>query len=555
MTIELQGLTPQVIIVGSGPVGLALAIELGMRSVPCLLIEKNDRTGVAPRAKLTNVRTREHLRRWGIAKQLADAAPLGVDYPSHIVFVTRLGGPLITRIENAFSCEPVQDHRYSEHAQWIPQYKLEAALLDHVATMPCVQVAMAHELVGYEQDEDQVSVQIRDVASGTVQTISAAFLIGADGARSTVRDLAGIKMEGTFGLSYNYNTIFEAPGIAEAHSHGPGIHYWQLNGEVPSTIGPMDVGDRWYFIPMGLPAGERFSDEEMPDILRRATGLDLPFRILSSDSWIASQLLADRYRDGRAFLIGDACHLHPPFGGYGMNMGVGDSVDLGWKLAAVLQGWGDPSLLDSYETERRPVHEQVLKETAINHSTAANKLFREGVEDPSPEGDRVRKEVAEFIRQTKPREFYSLNIVLGYSYSGSPIIVAEQGDPTEWVPAKDYNPSARAGSLAPHRWLGDGSSLYDRFGMCFTMLVLDPQSRPEADRVAAEAGALGVPLGVIEIADPEVRKLYEAPLALIRPDQHVAWRGSEAPADLLKRVTGHSGTDGESWSPGNRSRQ
>lgn len=541
MTTNIQENSKPVIIVGAGPAGLALAIELGSRSISCLVVERNDRTGVAPRAKLTNVRTREHLRRWGIAKALGDAAPFGVDYPSHIVFVTRMGGPLITRIENAFACDPTLDHRYSEHAQWIPQYKLEAALLDHAGTMPSVQVEMGQELIDFQQDEDQVSVRIRDVATGEVRTLSSLYLIGADGARSTVREVAGIEMRGTYGLSYNYNTIFEAPGIAEAHDHGPAIHYWQLNGEFPSTIGPMDVGDRWYFIPMGLPEGARFSDEEMPEVIRRATGIDLPYRILSSDAWVASRLLAERYSLGRVFLIGDACHLHPPFGGHGMNMGISDSVDLGWKLAAVLQGWGHRSLLNSYEIERRPVHERVLEETAINHSTAANALVRAGIEDPTSEGEDVREQVANFIQETKRREFHSLNIVLGYSYFGSPFVIGDGGGPAEWVPGPDYVPSASAGSLAPHRWLEDGSSLYDKFGPGFTMLVLDARSRPEADKIQVQAVAMGIPFAVVEPGEPALFGLYEAPLALIRPDQHIAWRGSAAPADLLMTVTGRYG--------------
>lgn len=539
MAIDIRPQADPVIITGAGPAGLALAIELGSRSIPCLIIERNDRTGAAPRAKLTNVRTREHLRRWGIAEALAEAAPLGVDYPSHIVFVTRLGGPLVTRIEDAFACKPERDHRYSEHAQWIPQYKLEAALLDHVATLPSVQVAMGHELVDFEQDGDRVRARIRDVATRVDQMVPGSYLVGADGARSTVRERCGIEMRGRYGLSYNYNTIFEAPGIAQAHGHGPGIHYWQLNADVPSTIGPMDVGDRWYFIPMGLKEGERFSDRDMPDILRRATGLDLPYKILSSDSWVASRLLAERYSSGRVFLIGDACHLHPPFGGHGMNMGVGDAVDLGWKLAAALQGWGHASLLKTYEIERRPVHERVLEETEINHSTAANKLARDGIEDLSAKGDEVRRQVAEFIRQTKGREFHSLNIVLGYSYAGSPLIESEEDGVNEWLPTPDYVPLARPGNLAPHRWLGDGSSLYDRFGQGFTLLVLDARSRAEAEETKVKADAMGIPLDVVDLEEPALLDLYEAPLALIRPDQHVAWRGSDAPADLLTRVTGH----------------
>ncbi len=535
-----------VIIVGAGPAGLSLAIELGRRSVNCVLIERNDRAGVAPRAKLTNVRTREHLRRWGIADHLRDASPLGVDYPANVIFVTKLAGPLITRFEDTYSCNPASNPLYSEHAQWIPQYKLETTLFDYVCTLPSVQVLMGTEVVGFEQEEANVSVRIRDVATETEKTISAAFFVGADGARSTIREMAGIQMAGTYGMSNNYNTIFEAPGLDQAHPHGPAIQYWQLNGDVPSTMGPMDVGDRWFFMPMGLAMGGRFTDEEMPDVIRRATGIDLPYRILSSDAWVASRLLAERYRSGRVFLVGDACHLHPPFGGHGMNMGIGDSVDLGWKLAAVLQGWADLALLESYEAERRPVHERVLEDTEINHKTAPNQLVRAGIEEDSVAGEAVRAEVASLVREVKPREFYGLNLVLGYSYFGSPVIVRDADDPTAWVPGPDYIPSARAGSLAPHQWLEDGSSLYDRFGDGFTMLLLDPENRTEADKAADQAEAAGIPFKTVELDDPALRALYGAPLALIRPDQHVAWRGDAVPASLLTTVTGRrAGLNGD----------
>ncbi|WLA88935.1 FAD-dependent monooxygenase [Bradyrhizobium elkanii] len=539
MTSEHSNRELPVVIVGAGPAGLSLAIELGRRSIPCVLIERNDRAGVAPRAKLTNVRTREHLRRWGIADRLRDASPLGVDYPANVIFVTKLAGPLITRFEDTYSCQPASNPLYSEHAQWIPQYKLETTLLEHVSTLPCVEILMGIEVVSFEQNEFSVNVRIRDVATHAERVISAVFMVGADGARSTIREMSAIEMVGTYGLSNNYNTIFEAPGLDQAHPHGPAIQYWQVNADVPSTMGPMDVGDRWFFMPMGLAMGGRFTDEEMPDVIRRATGIDLPYRILSSDAWVASRLLAARYRSGRVFLVGDACHLHPPFGGHGMNMGVGDSVDLGWKLAAVLQGWGDPALLDSYEAERRRVHERVMDDTEINHKTAPNQLVRAGIEEDSVAGEAVRADVARLVREVKPREFYGLNLVLGYSYFGSSIIVRDEDDPTEWVPGREYIPSARAGSLAPHQWLADGSSLYDKFGDGFTMLVLDPASRTEAAEAAEQADAAGIPFDAIEFDDPVLRALYGAPLALIRPDQHVAWRGDAVPTDLLKTVTGH----------------
>lgn len=536
MTLHRGSANPSVLIVGAGPAGLAAAIELGNRSVPCLLIERNARVGHAPRAKTTNVRTRTHLRRWGIADTLADAAPFGIDYPSHVHFVTRLGGPGLVRFEDALSCRPDRDDRYPEHSQWVPQYKLEAVMLAHALTLPAVDIAFGQEMLGLEQDGESIRVGLRDLASGEERTITASYLIGADGARSVVRDAIGAKMVGTYGLSRNYNTIFAAPGLAEAHGHGPGIMFWQLNRDAPSLIGPMDAPDLWFFMPTGLPPGAKFTEAEALDLIRRSTGIDLPYRILSSDEWVASRLLADRYGNGRVFLVGDACHLHPPFGGYGMNMSVADSVDLGWKIAAVLQGWGAPALLDTYEAERRPAHEYVMDEAEANHAMLPNQLLREGLEDETPEGEAARSEVGEVIRRVKRAEFYGLGVVLGYCYRGSPVIVDDAGS-AGWHASLDYVPSAAPGCLAPHAWLEDGRSLYDLFGQGFTLLALGDGYDADIGAARHEADRTATPLEVVVLADPALHELYGEPLALVRPDQIVAWRGTAWPDQLLARVT------------------
>ena len=525
----------RVVIVGSGPSGLAAAVELGMRGIPCTLLERQARAGYAPRAKTTHTRTREHLRRWGIADKLAAASPFGVDYPSHVVYVTRLAGPLIHRFENALQCSPVRDERYSEHGQWIPQYKLEAVLRDHALSLPGVEIVYGQEFLGYEEDETGLRIRI-GTADGE-RIVEADYLIGADGARSAVREAIGATMIGTYGLSRNYNTIFRAPGLAEAHPHGPGIMFIQVNDDVPGLIGPMDEGDLWYFMPTGLAPGVTYTPDEAVDAIRRSTGIDLPYEVLSSDEWVASRLLADRYRRGRVFLTGDACHLHPPFGGFGMNMGIADSVDLGWKIAAVLQGWGGAKLLDSYEVERRPAHEYVLEESAANLAASPNALFRPGLEDDTAQGEATRREVGEIIVEAKTPEFYALGVVLGYCYRGSPVIV-DDGSGERWTRSRDYEPSASAGCLAPHHWLPDGTSLYDLFGPGFTLLALDADAR---DVAAAErdAAVTGIPLRTLERSDAALRTLYSAELTLIRPDQHVAWSGSRWPGpDLLLTVAG-----------------
>jgi len=513
--------SPQVVIVGAGPVGLSAAIELGHRGIRCLLVERNDRVGYAPRAKTTNVRTREHLRRWGIADKLRAASPLGVDYPTDIVFTTRLDGYGLARFENAFFCAPGRDPRYSEHSQWIPQYTVEEILRAHVATLPSVTVKFSHELLSFTQDEGGVQAQVRSLDDGKTFSVSCDYLIGADGSRSLVRDLIGAGMEGKRGLSRNYNVVFKAPGLAQTHSHGRGIMYWQVNRGMPSLLGPMDRGDTWFFMPTHVPEAMTQRDFADPAVIRKATGIDLDYRILSSDEWVANELIADRYRKGRVFLAGDACHLHPPFGGYGMNMGVADAIDLGWKIAAVLQGWGGPALLDSYETERRPVHRMVLDEAVGNHAVLSNQLWQEGVEDAGAAGENLRRAIGEQIRAVKVREFRALGVVIGYRYAGSPIIMGEPDD----EPAGDamtYVPSSAPGARAPHGWLADGRSLFDTFGPGYTLLV-----KSGGPAVTATSGDL--PLNVVTLDEAGIAAHYPARFTLIRPDQHVAWRGNDWP--------------------------
>ncbi|MBU0791949.1 MAG: FAD-dependent monooxygenase [Gammaproteobacteria bacterium] len=540
--IQSPRTTPRVLIVGAGPTGLALAIELGQRSIPCLVIERNARVGHAPRAKTTNVRTREHLRRWGIASKLRDASPLGVDYPSNVLFVTRLAGHELARFENAMYCAPGKNPMYSEHAQWVPQYTVEEVLREHAASLPGVEIRFNCELLGFEQG-DAVTAKVKDLNTGGETVIVADFLVGADGARSVVRDAIGAKMEGTYGLSRNYNVVFRAPGLDKAHRHGPAIMYWQVNEDVPSLIGPMDTGDRWFFMPTAVPENVKFQAADAAPLIRRATGIDLPYEVLSSDEWVASKLLANRYRQGRVFLTGDACHLHPPFGGYGMNMGIADGVDLGWKLAAVLQGWGGQGLLDSYEMERRPVHQFVLDEATANHSTLSNQLVKNGLEDDSAEGTQARADIGARVMATKLREFNTLGVVKGYRYVGSSIIANEEG-PEPLADFLNYLPSARPGSIAPHAWLHDGRSLYDTFGAGFTLLVTDGSQDSEVEALQAAARACQLPLTISLAPRGSIAALYGARYALIRPDQHVAWRGDSLPADvraLLSRVSGRAG--------------
>jgi 2-polyprenyl-6-methoxyphenol hydroxylase-like FAD-dependent oxidoreductase len=534
----MTALQTDVLIIGGGPVGLAAAIELGLRGVRVLLVERNARVGLAPRAKTTNVRTRTHLRRWGIADRLAAEAPFGIDYPNNMVFVTRLAGPELARFADAFNASPARTPLYPEHAQWVPQYTLEKVMLEKARSIEGVDVRFDTSFVSAEQNDDRVTATLQS-AVGEAIAVSAGYLIGADGARSKVRDLIGATMEGRKGLSHHYNIIFRAPGLAEAHSHGPGVIYWQIGKDGFSAICPMDKGDVWAFAPGAAKPGEMLTDAEAVALIRQRTGIDLPYEILSSDAWTSNELMADRYADRRIILAGDACHLHPPAGGYGMNMGVGDGVDLGWKIAATLQGWGGPGLLASYEAERRPVHRAVIDEAMANYAIYVAPPPPE-IEDDGPAGDAIRAKLGAGIAASKGREFNTLGTVLGLGFPDSPIIAHEDTA----VPPHDsqvYRPSAHPGFLAPHAWLADGRSLYDLFGSGFTMIADENAAQGEIDKAVAEARELGVPLVVVQPDGVPVAELYGADLALVRPDQHVAWRGDHwAPA--LSRATGRTAT-------------
>lgn len=531
-----------VLIVGAGPVGLAAAIELGQRGVRCIVVERNDRVGYSPRAKTTNVRSREHLRRWGIADALRLASPISPDRPSTVVFATRMNGPLITRFENALNGSRARNNLYSEEAQWVPQYILEEVLRQCAQSLPGVTIHFNAEFSSLTQTEDGVTAQLRETSNDRTVAIKSRYLIGADGARSSVRDAIGVTMIGEGAFSRNFSVIFRAPDLAARQVHGPAIMYWMLNEEMPSVLGPMDEKGLWTFMVTKLPDNIDPAASDVADLIRRGTGLhDLAVEIVGTDLWVAHRLVADRYAHGRVYLAGDACHLHPPFGGFGMNMGIGDAVDLGWKMAAHLTGWGGDDLLASYEIERRPVHARTIDEAVHNFGQTGSQIVRPDLEAPGVVGEATRREVADLIEATKVREFKTLGIVLGMRYVDSPIIVGDGS-----MPPPDhfmiYVPSAHPGCLAPHLWLADGSSLYDHFGQGFTLLVSEGDAR-EADRLSKAAAKNKVPLKVLVPANARLRERYEARFALIRPDQHVAWRGDDIPLDcdaLIAHVTGAS---------------
>lgn len=532
-----QNFDTDVLVVGAGPVGLSLALELGLRGDSVMLVERDDTRGPQPRAKTLNMRSLEHLRRWGIADAVRAASPSAADLPTDIVFQTRLYGHHIATLPNIYfrGNERADDPRFSEPSEWIPQYLVERVMKARAEAIPSVAFRYGTELAGFTQDANGVTADLRTTA-GENATVRARYLVGADGARSRVREAIGATMTGRHAFSANYNMVLDIPELNADPPNPRGIMHWTINADSPGILGP--IGDLWYAAKK-LPEGVSGMDED--EIRRFVTGTigrDVAFRVVTVDPWYAHELIADRYRRDRVFLAGDACHLHPPFGGYGMNMGIADAVDLGWKLDAALHGWAGDGLLDSYEWERRRVHQWTIDESVVNYAVLSANMVRPDMEDDTPAGAAARAELAPQVVEQKRREFHTIGLVLGYHYSGSPVIAGGEALPPP--SAEDYDPVAAPGALAPHLWLAPGVSLYDRFGTGFTLLDRAGASTDIAAFREA-AARLGVPLDVLPLAGEGVASLYPHALTLVRPDEHVAWTGDGADAAgataALKRVT------------------
>ena len=528
-----------VIVAGAGPVGLTLAIDLGRRGVRCLLMERHPTTAPWPKMDRSNARSMEFYRRIGIVDRVR-ALGFPADNPMDVFLTTRLSDPPIAVLKFPAVAERRKQIQASPNGEWllepyqlVAQNKLEPLLKEVAEATPNVTVRYGLELIGFVQDGDGVTIEARHI-EGEIETIRGAYLAGCDGGASVTRKTLGIKLEGKGRIRRLSQVIFRSDDLYERIVTGKGRHY-----NFPDAAGSSMVaqGDRKEFtLNTSLPP-----ETDFRPVLENLIGLPVDFEILHVIPWWHHLLVAEHYRDGRVFLAGDAVHLVIPTGGLGMNTGVGDAFDLSWKLAGVIKGWGGPGLLDSYETERRPIG--LRNRDAAGWAAAGVPLWRSvvtpSVYEDSAEGADLRQTLKTAFEEHHSRMHGMVGAEAAYSYAGSPLIAEEPGNLPEWETSR-YVPHARPGVRIPHMWLDDGRATQDVLGDDYTLL--DLLGTCDTTGIEAAFRAIGAPLLVLHLNEPRVRGVYQAGVFLLRPDLHIAWRGDGPPPDpagLAAMATGH----------------
>jgi 2-polyprenyl-6-methoxyphenol hydroxylase-like FAD-dependent oxidoreductase len=523
-----------VLIVGGGPVGLALAGDLGWRGIGCVLIEQSDGSIYQPRMDMVGVRTMEFCRRWGLVPAV-ESSPYPRDYPQDNIYLTSLTGYELGRERFPGIGQAAAPKESPQRRERCPQNMFDPILREFAGSQERVTLRYRTRLVSFVQNSDRVIATVENAETGALEEIPARYIVGCDGARSLVRETLGIRMLGNPVLTYTTNVIFRCPHLLSLHDKGKGYRHIFIGPEGTwSTIVAINGRDQWRFSVIGGSDQREYRAEEIKAAIRRAVGRDFEFEILSVLPWVRRELVAECYRHGRGFIAGDAAHVMSPTGGFGMNTGIGDAVDLSWKLAATLEGWGGAGLLDSYSEERQPVGARNVAEASGNLRRMLSVGAHSNIADDTPQGAATRATVGREFTEMMRQEWFTLGIHLGYRYEGSPIC---RPDDTA-APADDartYVPMARPGHRAPHAWLSDGRSTLDLFGRAFTLLGFATQPQEAAPLLEA-ALQQRVPLAFIALSEPKVAALYGRRFVLVRPDGHVAWRDDRIPADPMRLI-------------------
>lgn len=549
----MQNYETSVVVVGAGPVGLTAALDLASRGIDVIVIETRH-AGEPPNVKCNHVsaRSMEVFRRLGIVTKLRDAG-LPADFPNDCSYRTTATGIELARI-----VIPSRATRYTatdgpdtwwptpEPPHRINQIYLEPILFASAVANPKITILSRTEMVHFDQDLSGVSVDARELDGDRAFTIRCRFLIGCDGGRSLTRKLIGAAFVGTPIIQRVQSTLIDAPDLKTLmQPHTPAWMVLSLNPRRTGTVVAIDGHDRWLIHNHLKPDEPEFDTVDRDWAIRTILGVgpDFVYRVVSKEDWVGRRLVADRFRDRRAFICGDAAHLWMPYAGYGMNAGIADAVSLCWMLAAHLNGWADVGLLDAYEAERQPITEQVSR-FAMEHAIASigqRAAVPASIEEDSEAGAEARATVGRAAYELNVKQYCCAGLNFGYFYDRSPAI-AYDGETAPSYTMGDFTPSTVPGARMPHIWLKDGRSVFDAMGPGYTLLRYDPAC--DVTDLLEAAVRNSVSLTLIELSPDEAGP--ERPvegLLLVRPDYHIAWRGHHAPSDpeaLVHRLTGRA---------------
>ena len=530
-----------VVIVGAGPVGLTLAIDLAWRGIDVTVVETRARAAPPdPKCNHVAARTMEIFRRLGLAEKVRNAG-LPADYPHDISYRTTFTGAELTRIpipcrRDRFTARGGPDSNWPtpEPPHRINQIFLEPILFEHAASQSRIRIVNRTSVEDVVVGDASADVGLRDLDTGIARRLSCRYLVGCDGARSVVRKAIGAELTGDAVVQRVQSTYIRAPDLIGRQGCERAWGTGAINPRRSGMVYAIDGRERWLVHNYMKPDEGDFDSVDRDACIRTILGVgaDFEYDIISKEDWYGRRLIADKFRDRCAFIAGDAAHIWVPYAGYGMNAGIADAMNLSWQLAAHLNGWAPAAILDAYEAERSPITSQVSR-FAMSHAEA--EIRRRGavpdeIEDPGPQGERVRREVGQLAYEINVQQYACAGLNFGTYYDRSPIIAYDGSDHPVYT-MSSYTPSTVPGCRTPHLWCADGGSLYDAMGPEFTLLRFDPALDVAALELAARNRRL--PLKVLDIKAPSAAIFYGTGLVLSRPDQHVAWRGDRMPADPI----------------------
>jgi 2-polyprenyl-6-methoxyphenol hydroxylase-like FAD-dependent oxidoreductase len=537
-----------VLIAGAGPVGTTLALDLAVNGVRSVILEERRDFPPNPKCNTTNARSMEHFRRLGCAAAIRRAG-LPRDRATDVVYATRWVGQELTRYRLRSSGDVLDGRGVGAIDEYWPtpepqhrisQLYMEPVVRSRLHELSACDFRAGWQFLDFAQDHNGIDCRAVEIASGREQRFRAQYLVSCEGGRSRVRREIGARLEGREVVTQFCTTYFRCPGLDAMWPHAPAWMHRIYNRDGESHILAIDGRELWLHHSILGPDADLDAHDHVPAI-RSAIGTDIDYEVLGQERWVARAMVVDRYRDRRVFLAGDAAHIWIPMGGFGMNAGIEDAVNLAWKLRAKLQGWGGDRLLDSYGIERRAIGELVAGSAAkIFADLYQVPVGERDYEADSAEGATLRAAIGRRITAQNQSEFDSVGMQLGVSYDDSPVVCYD-GAPSPRFAIDRYEESSRPGVRAPHVWRADGSALYDAFGGGYTLLRIGA-APPDTLSLEAAFEARGAPLRVLDVPEAEAVAKYQGwPLVLVRPDQHVGWRGRASPVTpqaVVARLTG-----------------